>query len=272
MYRKIIRTKNRKESSAQADDDQPRSSYSFLLMKTESIVDTLNKFVSKLLNLPCQQERSYETLRSSRKSFRLNDPAAFTENLTHHRPYVPAKAILPPLSARTTTEKTTKFVTLNDEEKEIFCVYSVGVKNEKNMMIKVYADGSKHKQEIMKVYMDNEPPTKIVQSAKSAWKLVPLKEQSKLSKVSKPNNLELHSNAKKTHYPGDGCKLHDPVKRGMQLLALQEMIKSTAIGSGTVTEEKKDTIPKNMCDTSSQYDKPEKKHDRKKRKKIKDYI
>lgn len=153
-----------KECSIQAVNNE--SNPSFLLNETESsILNTINKVIGKLFNSPSQHHEHHETdvIRSSRKSFKLNDPTAFHENLIQHRPYVPAKAILPPLSK---TEPG-QFITPRDEEEEVCCV-------EDENFVRVFTDDEK---EIMKVYIDddNEPPVRLVQSEESIWKMVPLR-------------------------------------------------------------------------------------------------
>lgn len=174
--------KNRKvDTIIQVDviDESDTSSRRFLLFKADSILNAFSRVFGKIFNIPIKTDQS---IRSSRKSFKLNDPTAFNKNVTQRRPYIPARAILPPLCNKTLLA-TRKFITSVDEEEEVFCVLNAN--NEKEDVVKVYIGDPKNKQEIMKVYVDNDPPKQIVQRERSTWRLIPIRKRSnKIVKVS----------------------------------------------------------------------------------------
>lgn len=182
-----MHSRNKKESTIQVDDpDASESSYNFLL-KTESILNTFNKIFGKIFSCPiANTDDDYnEAIRSSRKSFKLNDPAAFHQDLTQRRPFVHAKPILLPTTISNKTPETKKkFIFKDDDEEELF--YVLHTDNESEEIVRVFTSESNGKQEIMKLYMDNEPPKKIVRNNDSIWRIMfPLKARRKVVKVSK---------------------------------------------------------------------------------------
>lgn len=155
----MIKIKHTRESAIQADDDDYSNNYKYMMIETDTILNAFNKAMGKFFNFPNNRtSRQCETIRSSRKGFRLNEPAAFHENLPPHRSYIPAKAILPPLS---------KIDKLYNEEVFRFSNETV---------VQIYVDGPEEKkEEFMKVYLDNEPTQQIVQSEESEWRLLPMR-------------------------------------------------------------------------------------------------
>lgn len=184
-----MRSRNRKESNIQVDDvDEDETGYNFMLLKTASILSGFNSLLGKIFSSPAssQEDQYYETIRSSRKSFTLNDPATFHEDLTQHRPFVPARAVLP-LCHKGPETTGRRFIIKEDEEEELYCV--LHAEKEKEEIVKVYTSDSKGRQEIMKVYVDNEPPKRIVSRKDSVWKFIPKsrKKENKVIKTQKPN-------------------------------------------------------------------------------------
>lgn len=178
-FRLIVIVKNRsvmhniRKETTNNDDD-----YNYLLMKTDSILNTFNKLLGKVFVNPIASTSKQvtfvcEPIRNSRKSFRLNEPAAFNETFNQRRPYVPARAILS-LTPNKPSDMQRRFITTADDEVEVFCILNNGI-NDNETVVTVYGSDSDDDDEIMKVYVDNAPPKMLVQREQSTWKLIPLK-------------------------------------------------------------------------------------------------
>lgn len=152
------------ETAIQADDDAGR--YRFFLVESNTALTAFSKVLGRLFNYPNKSSKHNDSIRNSKKGFKLNDPAAFNESLAPQRYRIPARAILPPLSQIDTET----FTTRSDKEEEVFQCPNETV-------VKVYVDGPEAKEEFMKVYIDNEPTQLITQDEESEWRYLPLKKK-----------------------------------------------------------------------------------------------
>lgn len=180
---------NKQETGIQAEDDDPEEDNSCTLLRAESILNVFNRLIGRFFYFPSKPSRVCESIRKSRKSFRLNDPEAFNESLTQMRTCVSSRAILPPLSQ--------KLILNSDDEEEMYYF--------PEKIVKVYTDSAGTKEELMRVHIDNEPTQRIVQREESEWKIL------------------RRGGEEKVHFTGDNCRLCDPSVRGTQILTSRKL-------------------------------------------------